>query len=52
MWPEGKGRTVLLKADGYRIWKRQRPEEKGMILKGHVRSWIQKEREPKKQACV
>lgn len=51
MWPEGKGRTVLLEPNGYRIWKRQRPEERGMVLKGHVTLWIQ-EREPKKQACV
>lgn len=33
MWAEGKGGTVLLKADGYRMWKRQIPEEKGMVLK-------------------
>lgn len=52
MQPEGKGRSVILKADGYRIWKRQRPEEKGIVLKGHVRLWIQRKREPKKQACV
>jgi len=51
MWLEGKGRAVLLKADAYRIWKRQRPEGKGMVLNGHIRSWIQ-EREPKEQTCV
>lgn len=48
MWPEGKGRKMLLKAGGYWIWKRQRPEEKGMVFQGHVRYWIQKERELKK----
>lgn len=46
------GQDSAFEADGYRIWKRQRPEEKGMVLKGHVKSWIQKEGEPKKQACV
>lgn len=49
MWLEGKGRTVLLKAPGCRIWKRERAE--GKVLKGHVRLWIQ-EREPMKQACA
>lgn len=43
----GKGRTMLLKAGGFWMWKRQRPEEKGMVFKGYVRLWVQ-EREPKK----
>lgn len=31
--------------------ERERAEGKGMVLKGHVRLWIQ-EREPMKQACA